>query len=69
MGQEDEIWIKRLERERNARKQAEKLLEEKSLELYIRNAHLKDLTENQEILINNRTYWLYFLDLQEEIEY
>ncbi len=55
MSQEEEIWRKRLERERNARKQAEKLLEEKSLELYVRNTHLKDITENQEILINHRT--------------
>ena len=29
MSNEEEIWKKRLERERNARKQAEKLLEEK----------------------------------------
>ena len=55
MSKEEEIWKKRLERERNARKQAEKLLEEKSLELYIRNTHLRDITENQEILINHRT--------------
>ncbi len=55
MSKEEEIWKKRLERERNARKQAEKLLEEKSLELYVRNTHLKDITENQEILINHRT--------------
>ena len=55
MSNEEEIWKKRLERERNARKQAEKLLEEKSIELYVRNTHLKDITENQEILINHRT--------------
>ncbi|MFY8022265.1 MAG: ATP-binding protein [Bacteroidia bacterium] len=55
MSAEEEICKKRLERERNARRQAEKLLEEKSQELYIRNVHLKDLTENQEILINHRT--------------
>jgi signal transduction histidine kinase/CheY-like chemotaxis protein len=52
---QEETWKKRLEREKNARKQAEKLLEEKSLELYIRNAHLKDISENQELLINHRT--------------
>jgi len=55
LSNEEEIWKKRLERERNARKQAEKLLEEKSIELYVRNTHLKDITENQEILINHRT--------------
>jgi len=40
----DEVrWQKRLERERIARKAAESLLEEKSLELYKSNQILQDL--------------------------
>ena len=37
----DEKWIKRLERERNARKQSEELLESKSLELWNMNQSLE----------------------------
>lgn len=50
---------KRLEakiaREKNARKEAERLLEEKSLELYQSNQALKSLSEQQEELILERT--------------
>lgn len=51
----EEVWLKRLKREREARMAAEKLLEEKSLELYFRNLNLKELSDNQEELIRHRT--------------
>lgn len=46
---------KRLERERSARKQAEQLLEQKSLSLYESNQHLAALTENLEQQVKQRT--------------
>jgi signal transduction histidine kinase/CheY-like chemotaxis protein len=48
-------WQKRLERERLARKEAERLLEEKSLALYERNVELKELASNLEKLVEQRT--------------
>ena len=42
---------RRLERERLARKQAEQLLEEKSLELYKTNRELRTLADNLEDLV------------------
>lgn len=48
-------WLKRFAREREARKEAEKLLEEKSYELYIQNERLKNLSENLEKLVSKRT--------------
>ena len=52
---EDSKWNKRYEREKEARKQAEKLLEEKSLALYEQNEKLKQFTENLEKIILKRT--------------
>ena len=46
---------RRLERERLARKQAEQLLEEKSLELYKTNSELRSLADNLEDLVDTRT--------------
>ena len=46
---------RRLERERLARKQAEQLLEEKSLELYEANNELRELADNLEDLVEIRT--------------
>ena len=46
---------RRLERERLARKQAEKLLEDKSLELFEANRDLRELAENLEDLVEKRT--------------
>ena len=46
---------RRLERERAARKQAEQLLEEKSLELYEANNELRDLAGNLEEQVASRT--------------
>jgi signal transduction histidine kinase/DNA-binding NarL/FixJ family response regulator len=53
----DEIakYQRRFERERNARKEAEKLLEDKSLQLYKANQELKTLAENLEKRIKERT--------------
>ncbi|BDX05035.1 ATP-binding protein [Planctobacterium marinum] len=45
----------RLAREKNARKQAEQLLEEKSLALFNSNKELKDLTQHLESLVEERT--------------
>lgn len=49
---------KRLERERNARKQAEQLLESKSLELYQANQELRAQADSLEQSIAERTYQL-----------
>lgn len=43
----DEKWTKRLTRERNARKEAEKLLEDKSLELWTLNQSLEEKVEQR----------------------
>jgi two-component system, sensor histidine kinase len=45
----------RLERERKARKKAEQLLEEKSLELYNSNQQLRTLADNLELKVSQRT--------------
>jgi len=50
-----ELLERRLQREKNARKQAEELLETKSLELYQANNDLKALADAQEDQIKNRT--------------
>jgi hypothetical protein len=47
--------LSRLERERQARKQAEQLLEEKSLEVYNSNTKLRALADNLETLVSQRT--------------
>ncbi len=48
-------WEARLRREKEARRQAERLLEEKSLALYQQNEQLRDLTENLERVVEQRT--------------
>lgn len=48
-------WEARLRREKEARRQAERLLEEKSLALYQQNEQLRDLTENLEKVVEQRT--------------
>jgi two-component system sensor histidine kinase/response regulator len=50
-----EILKRTLERERKARKAAEKIIEEKSLEIYYANKQLKELNENLEKKIIERT--------------
>lgn len=51
-------WQKRFERERQARKEAEKLLEEKSLALYESNLELQGLADALEQKVTERTYEL-----------
>jgi signal transduction histidine kinase/DNA-binding response OmpR family regulator len=52
---EIELWKRRLERERQARKAAEALLEHKSLELYQTNQELRQLANHLEELVTERT--------------
>ncbi len=56
---EAEKWRKRFARERAARKQAEALLEDKSLELFHANQDLRRRSGNLEKLIRDRTVELY----------
>ena len=51
----DAVWQARFERERNARKQAERILEEKSLELYQSNQSLRRLASELDVMIRQRT--------------
>ena len=51
-----EILKRTLERERKARKAAEKIIEEKSLEIFYANKQLKELNENLEKKIIERTH-------------
>lgn len=51
----DDKWRRRLERERAARKEAERLLEDKSLELFEKNKQLIGLTNTLEKRIKERT--------------
>lgn len=53
--QQEERWKRRLERERLARKQAEQLLEQKSLELYSRHQELRQLATELEQRVQERT--------------
>ncbi len=48
-------WQRRFNREREARKAAEQLLEQKSLELHNSNLQLRALADNLEILVSQRT--------------
>lgn len=52
---ESELLQRYLKRERQARKQAERLAEEKTRQLYIANQELQDLTEHLEDLVQART--------------
>jgi signal transduction histidine kinase len=51
----DKIWQRRFDRERVARKQAEALLERKSLELFQANQTLQHMNQNLERLVQERT--------------
>lgn len=53
--QDEQRWQRRLERERAARKQAESLLEEKSLELYSANQALQKFAQTLEQQVQVRT--------------
>ncbi len=53
---EIEILNRRIERERQARKQAEVILEQKALELFNANIELRTLNEVLEIIISERTH-------------
>ena len=53
--QQELAWKTRFERERTARKQAEQILEEKSLELYQSNQSLRRLASELDIMIKSRT--------------
>ena len=55
MNNDFEILKRRLEREKNARTEAEKLLEKKSLELYQSNQKIIQINENLEKLVIERT--------------
>ncbi len=50
-----EVWQQRFERERAARKQAERILEEKSLDLYQSNQSLRRLASELDLMIKSRT--------------
>ena len=52
---EMEILIRRVERERRARKQAEQLLEHKSMELYEANQRLQAHAAELERIVHERT--------------
>jgi C4-dicarboxylate-specific signal transduction histidine kinase len=66
----DEKWVKRLEREREARKAAEQLLEQKSAELYDVNQDLLALNDQLESLVDQKTRQLQQLNasLEERVE-
>ena len=55
MSDSEQRWLRRLERERQARKGAENLLEEKSLSLFHANQKLTRLTESLEQQVQERT--------------
>jgi PAS domain S-box-containing protein len=50
-----DILLRKLEREKKARQEAERILEEKSLELYDINLQLKRLVDNLELEVEKRT--------------
>ena len=50
-----EVVLRQLERERLARKEAERILEEKSLELYYSNKQLLELNNSLEQQVDSRT--------------
>ena len=53
MSSEEEKWKRRLERERRARKEAEELLESKSLELWNLNQHLEEEVKKRTLDLQN----------------
>ena len=62
------ILKRQLERERNARKAAETLLEEKSLQLYQANVELRDLATQLEARVQQRTVELQTTNAQLQSE-
>ncbi|MFY7909483.1 MAG: ATP-binding protein [Emticicia sp.] len=60
MSQEVEILKRKIEREKKARLEAEKLLEAKALDLYQANENLKKLNESLEKLVQDRTQALQY---------
>ncbi|MEL6347781.1 MAG: ATP-binding protein [Myxococcota bacterium] len=52
---EEAAWTRRVKRERTARREAEKLLESKSLELYTANQKLQNLNDTLERRVEERT--------------
>ncbi len=52
---DEKAWEKRYEREKAARLQAERIAEEKTREIYYRNLELKNLAENLERQVKERT--------------
>ena len=58
MSEAQRVLENRIQRATKARKQAEKLLEEKSRELYETNTQLQSLAENLEKLVVERTHEL-----------
>lgn len=52
---DEPVWRRRVERERRARKEAEQLLERKSLELYQANDELRRIAGRLEDLVAART--------------
>ncbi|MFM8330065.1 MAG: response regulator [Candidatus Methylumidiphilus sp.] len=48
-------WLRRFERERKGRKEAEQLLEQKSLELFNSNVQLRALADSLEMMVAQRT--------------
>jgi PAS domain S-box-containing protein len=59
----EERWKRRAERERQARKEAERLLEDKSRQLYEKNEQLASTLENMELIVEARTNELRRLSL------
>ncbi len=51
----EDVWKQRFERERTARKEAERILEEKSLDLYQSNQSLRRLASELDAMIKTRT--------------
>ncbi len=56
----DSVWEKRFERERKARRQAEQILEEKSLDLFQSNQSLRRMAAELDAMIKERTRALSF---------
>jgi signal transduction histidine kinase/ActR/RegA family two-component response regulator len=63
MSSEEEKWRRRLDREKNARKQAESLLEQKSLELWDANEALRKFSDDLQHKVDKRS-----VDLAQALE-
>jgi two-component system, sensor histidine kinase and response regulator len=51
----ESVWQRRFERERSARKQAERILEDKTQDLFQRNQNLRQLASELDLMIKSRT--------------